>query len=446
MDPNTDVEELYNSFKNMTNDVTKETVGLRKRKSVERLSMEEAELCSQRRKARSSMLNNPSTQNCETYRNLNKQVKAAVRKVKAQQLQDKVITLEEQFRKNDSYSLFKTVKELEGKPKKSMSVIKDDENVKHFQTDEIVELWKDHFKTHLNTSFPRDENVLITLENLQIEPDTNNSDITEEEIQNAIKKMKNKKAPGFDSITIEAIKAGGVKMVDALHKIFNTIWKIEKTPMDFSRMVVTPIHKKGDVLIRKNYRAIALLSIPGKIFLRVLMERMKEKVTSKLSESQYGFRPGRGTVDAIFILRQIIEKAKEKNIPIHFHFIDFKAAFDTIWRNALWKMLEGIGVNPKIINIIKYIYENTQCAVMIDGNLTDWFSVLVGVRQGCILSPMLFNIFLEFIMDELKSLNEFRLKNDMAADIRYADDTTLVSAIFSKLKLSNQELEIASMK
>ena len=83
---------------------------------------------------------------------------------------------------------------------------------------------------------------------------------------------------------------------------------------------------------------------------------------------------------------------------------------------------------------------------MIDGNLTDWFSVLVGVRQGCILSPMLFNIFLEFVMDELKSLNEFRLKNDMAADIRYADDTTLVSAIFSKLKLSTQELEIACMK
>ena len=159
-------------------------------------------------------------------------------------------------------------------------------------------------------------------------------------------------------------------MIDLLYKIFNSIWENEKTPTDFSKMVISPIHKKGDRSVRANYRAISLLSIPGKIFQRILSKRIEEKVKTKYSESQYGFRLGRATVDVIFFIRQIIEKAKEKKIPIHFHFIDFKAAFDTVWRKALWKMLEVVRVNPKIINIIRYMYDNTQCAVMIDGNLT----------------------------------------------------------------------------
>ena len=95
-------------------------------------------------------------------------------------------------------------------------------------------------------------------------------------------------------------------------------------------------------------------------------------------------------------------------------------------------------VNPKIVNILKYMYDNTDCAVMIDGKLTPWFQVLVGVRQGCILSPTLFNIFLEFIMDELKSLKKFQLDKDLSSDIRYADDTTLVSVIFPQLQISTE--------
>ena len=134
-------------------------------------------------------------------------------------------------------------------------------------------------------------------------------------------------------------------MIDALHKFFNTIWVGERTPSDFSKIVVSPIHIKGDKLVRANYRAISLLSIPGKIFLRILASRMDKKINPKLRESQYGFRCG--TVDAIFIVRQILEKAKEKKVPIHFHFIDFHAAFDTVWRSALWKMLKYIGGQPQ---------------------------------------------------------------------------------------------------
>ena len=130
-------------------------------------------------------------------------------------------------------------------------------------------------------------------------------------------------------------------------------------------------------------------------------------------------------------------------IPLHFHFINFKAAFETVWRKALWKMLSAIGVSSKIVSIIRYMYDNTKCAVTID-NLTEWFTVAAGVHQGCILSTTLFNILLEFVMDDIASLCD--LEEELYADVRYAYDTTLIRVIFEKLKLSSQELENACRK
>ena len=96
-----------------------------------------------------------------------------------------------------------------------------------------------------------------------------------------------------------------------------------------------------------------------------------------------------------------------------------------------------IGVDPKIVRIIEILYEDTECAVVINGQITDWFAVRICVRHGCLLSPTLFNIFLEFVMKELKSLDpSLQMRDSFSVDIRYADDTTLLSAIFDKLRLS----------
>ena len=143
----------------------------------------------------------------------------------------------------------------------------------------------------------------------------------------------------------------------------------------------------------------------------------------------------------------MIEKAKEHQIPLHFHFIDFKGAFDTMWREALWKMLLKIGILNKLVEIIKKLYDKTECSIIAGGELADWFPVNIGVRQGCIMSPSLFNIFLEYVMKGVKSLNSyFQLNENMSVDIRYADDTTLIYDVFEKLQLSTLELEQACQK
>ena len=132
-------------------------------------------------------------------------------------------------------------------------------------------------------------------------------------------------------------------------------------------------------------------------------------------------------------------------VPLHFNFMDFKSAFDTVWRKALWRMMIAIGVDTKIVNIIEALYKDTECAIVIDGHITEWFKVNIGVLQGCIFSPTLFNIFLEFVMKEQKSL-DLQMKNTLSVDIRYADDTTLISTVFNKLKISSGELEEACRK
>ena len=150
-----------------------------------------------------------------------------------------------------------------------------------------------------------------------------------------------------------------------------------------------------------------------------------------LTEEQCGFRSSRGTTDAVFVVRQIIEKARERRIKLHWNFVDFKAAFDTIWREALWKCLRSIGVDQVLVDLIKNMYKQAEFAVVINGQITDWFQLVTGVRQGCLLSPSLFNLFLEFVMKDLRNLDNGIQMGEMSINnIRYADDTTLVDLVF----------------
>ena len=142
-----------------------------------------------------------------------------------------------------------------------------------------------------------------------------------------------------------------------------------------------------------------------------------------------------------------MQKSRERGMKLHYHFVDFKSAFDTIWRKALWKMMYSIGINSKIIKIIESMYNKSSCTIIVDGKLTEWFKVAIGVRQGCLLSPTLFNLFLDFVMEELTSVQDrATFDNDLSIDVKYADDTTLIAAKFDTLQQTTQQLELACLK
>ena len=147
-----------------------------------------------------------------------------------------------------------------------------------------------------------------------------------------------------------------------------------------------------------NFRGISLLSVPGKVISRIIQNRLKV-IDGVLRESQCGFRKGRGCVDQVFCLQALIEKAHEFNSPLYLCFIDLTKAYDSVNRTALWKVLDQRYKFPqKLIEIMKSFHHNTTSKVRAYGCLSESFEIYNGVRQGDVLAPNLFNLYLDAML------------------------------------------------
>jgi hypothetical protein len=199
--------------------------------------------------------------------------------------------------------------------------------------------------------------------------------------------------------------------------------------MEWTRSTFITTHKKGKLTECDNYRTISLISHASKILLYVTNERLKTFLQSQISQEQAGFVPGRGTREQILNLRQIIEKGREFNITIYICFIDFRKAFDRVRRDKLWIVLHDIGVPPHLITVIKNLYIKTTGTVRANQIFSNEFHPQRGVRQGCILSPQLFNIYGEYIMR--KALQSWEggtaINGRKINNLRYADDAVLLA-------------------
>ena len=155
----------------------------------------------------------------------------------------------------------------------------------------------------------------------------------------ALMMMRSYAGPGLDGISCEVLKLGGEASVQWLSSIFATIWAEESVPSDWITQLVVPIHKKGSQSDCDNFRGISLLSVPSKVFTKVISNHLKPRV-QHLRESQCGFRKGRGCNDQIYTLRVLMEKAREFHQPLYMCFIDLHKAYDSVNRNALWAVLQ----------------------------------------------------------------------------------------------------------
>ena len=120
-----------------------------------------------------------------------------------------------------------------------------------------------------------------------------------------------------------------------LQPLFNTIWDRRKIPDDWNKGVIIKIPKKGALSDCNNWRGITLLSTPSKILAKVILKRLSLAVDHRLREEQAGFRRGRGCIDHIFTLRNIIEQSTEWQRTLHINFVDFAKAFDSVHRPIL---------------------------------------------------------------------------------------------------------------
>ena len=164
--------------------------------------------------------------------------------------------------------------------------------------------------------------------------------------------------------------------------------------------------------------------------LKILQAKLQQYVNHELPDVQAGFRKGRGTRDQVANIRWIIGKVRELQKNIYFCFIDYAKAFGCVDQNKLWKILKEMGIPDQLTYLLRRLYAGQEETVRTGHGARDWFQIGKGARQGCILSPCLFNLRAEYIMRNA-GLEEAQAGIKIAArnsnNLRYTDDTTLMA-------------------
>ena len=184
-----------------------------------------------------------------------------------------------------------------------------------------------------------------------------------DEVLYAVRKLKYGKTSGPDDISAEMLKSHN-GIAEWLWDIVNKCWIEENPPQDWKLAEVVPLYKnKGKRSECGNYRGISLLSVPGKVFTSIILIRCKDALDQVLREEQCGFRKSRGCTDQLLALRQILEKCNAFQLDVSFCFIAFRAAFDSVEREMMYKIMKHYGFPQKVVNIIRNNYKGFKCCV-----------------------------------------------------------------------------------
>ena len=242
--------------------------------------------------------------------------------------------------------------------------------------------------------------------------------------------MKAGKAAGPTGVVSEMLIAGGESCMKVVADLINSIIRDRKVPKDWEESYIINLYKgKGDALVRGNYRGLNLLEHVMKVLERVVEMEIRSSIT--IDDIQFGFMPGRGTTDAIFIVRQLHEKFLAKSKNLYLAFVDLEKAFDRVPRQILWWAMRKLGIDDWIIQLVQAMYCEMKSKVRVDNCFTDKFNVNVGVHQGSVLSPLLFIIVLEALSQEFRT--------GCPCELLYADDLVIIAETIEEL---TQKLQV----
>ena len=447
-DSETEIETQWEHSMKLWLDTCEEVLGKKKTQHKEWISSDTIKRI-EKRKEKKATLNMSRTRAAkvkaqEEYTTANREVKKSIKKDKKDYIEELASQAENAAGQGNLKDLYLTTRKLAGKFQQTDKPVKDKDGNPLTSTEEQLKRWAEHFRELLNRPAPETPPEIPPAET---ELPINCDKPSKAEIRKAIVTLKNGKAAGPDNIPAEAIKADTETAVIILHSLFSKIWEKEEVPAQWKEGLVIKLPKKGDLRDCSNYRGIMLLSVPGKVLNRILLERMKEAVDPKLRDQQAGFRKNRSCADQIASLRIIVEQSLEWNSPLYVNFIDYEKAFDSVDRETLWKLLRHYGVPQKIISLIRCTYQEMSCRIAHAGQLSDSFEVKTGVRQGCLLSPFLFLLVIDWIMKtttmDRRNGIQWRLWTQLD-DLDFADDLALLSHNHSQMQDKTTHLEATS--
>ena len=330
-------------------------------------------------------------------------------------------------------------------PKNFWSIINKMNNWGKEHTEETEHIkpatWNEYFKKLLNK--PKTSDTPNSSLTPTFDP-TLDGIISAKELRDALNQMKNNKAPGPDGVLIEYLKAFGETFEGILLKIIRQLFSRNVYPSEWNSNYLKPIHKKGDLEDPDNYRGLAVGSALAKLFSLILLNRLLNHINEKglISHNQIGFMKGARTSDHIFLLQTVIEKVVKKNKnKLYTAFIDFSKAYDTVDRKKLFERLQSLGINGIFLKNIMAMYEKTSYKIKLKNGYLDPISSNLGLKQGCPLSPILFNLYIDDIKNLFdKECDPVTLQHDDLYHFLYADDLVLLSTSTQGLQRSLDKL------
>lgn len=265
-----------------------------------------------------------------------------------------------------------------------------------------------------------------------------NQPFTKSEFLTVVKNLKNGKSEGFDNVLNEMIKNSPNNILELLLEHINLCLEKSFVAQNLCYDIINPIFKSGDTSDPNNYRGICLSSSILKLITSLIFQRLLAKVNDLdlISKNQIGFKSNSRTSDHLLTLKTVIKKyvnvGKKK---LYACFIDFRKAFDSVWHIALFDKLRTVGLHGKLLDLVENIYSKTKCAVKSNNKLTQFFNFTKGVRQGCPLSPLLFNLYINdiFHLIDSNAKTDITLNENKINAIMYADDLLIIAD--SQLKL-----------
>lgn len=362
----------------------------------------------------------------DRYREVDGIIRREIARAKHEYYSNRCAHLEDLLRKHDSFNAHKCVNEMVGHKRRSVNILTDASGNLILDTDSKKRVWCDYVAEMF--ADPSRNTSMIT--------DDTGPAILKSEVLWALKAAKVGKSPGPDNVPIEILKLLEEDQLDVLTQFFNNIYETGNLPSDWLKSTFITIPKKQNAKKCGEYRMISLMSHVLKVFLNVIQNRIRPKCDEQLGDSQFGFRSGVGTREALFALNVLVQKCRDMQTDVFLCFVDYEKAFDRVRHQQLLGLLCDIGLDGKDIRIIRQLYEMQVATVRVESEETDQVEICRGVRQGCILSPLLFNVYSEAVMTRaLENLEAgIKINGKVVNNLRYADDTILIAATETDLQ------------
>ena len=396
----------WGSFKKLVYDKGSETLGLRVTKHRDWFgdnSVEINSLLDEKRNAHQQLLNSSPHNKAEyvaKFAHVKSKVQRRLRQIKNKWWSDISNQAQAAYNRKDTKSFYSLLRQAFGPRSSSITPLLANDGTSLLKTPEdIMRRWFEHFRDLFHNPSVVNDAAVESIPQQDTHPELDNEPSLDEVIQ-CIKQVNTDKAPGLDGIPVELLLHGGSNVHSAVHSLILSVWNGNPVPQDWIDAIMITLYKgKGKKSICSSYRGISLLETVGKVFARLLLNRLEKYVCPEvIPESQSGFRAGRGTVDMIFSARQIIEKCNEQRVPLCQVFVDLTKAFDTVNREALWKVLGKFGCTSSFVDKLRQMHRSMKARVNFNGQLSEELNIDNGVKQGDIPAPTLFSLYLTAVL------------------------------------------------